>query len=45
MVANVIVKVRQMQSLTVKEELVYLIYVKKMSSESAKKLIKNKLKP
>jgi len=41
-IANVILKVRQMQSLTKKEELLYLIHVKGMSQDAAKKIIDNK---
>ena len=38
-IANVIAKMRSMQSLTPKEELVYLVHVKQMSEEQAKKMI------
>lgn len=41
-VANVILKVRLMQSLTQKEELIYLMHVKGISKEAAKKIIDNK---
>lgn len=43
-VANVIAKLRSMQSLSAKEELVYLIQVKNLSKEEAKKIIDNKSK-
>jgi ABC-type Na+ transport system ATPase subunit NatA len=41
-VADVITKVRLMHTLTVEEELVYLMQVKNMSKEEAEKIIENR---
>ena len=41
-VADVIAKIRSMQSLTAEEELVYLIQVKNIPKEAAEKIIENR---
>lgn len=41
-IAHVILKVRLMETLTLKEELIYLMHVKGITKEAAQKIIDNK---